>query len=106
MYCIIDHNYVCSIILQRDILSCAEHLDQLEEDLGTRMASLKEIVQSKTAVPTSQVYVSVCRVCVWGGGGGGWGNLSKAFFYYTLSDVDSHTPLLENLTLTPTRTGG
>ena len=52
---------MCSIILQRDILSCAEHLDQLEEDLGTRMASLKEIVQSKTAVPTSQVYVS-CAV--------------------------------------------
>ena len=55
--CCIIH--VCSLILQRDILSCAEHLDQLEEDFGTRMTSLKEIVQSKTAVPTSQVYVSV-----------------------------------------------
>ena len=61
------HKHVCSIILQRDILSCAEHLDQLEEDLGAMMASLKEIVQSKTAVPTSQVYVS----CTVKGGGGG-----------------------------------
>ncbi|XP_064396896.1 cilia- and flagella-associated protein 206-like isoform X2 [Halichondria panicea] len=43
-------------VLMRDILTCAEHLDQLEEEFSSGMESLKEIVQSKTAVPTSHVY--------------------------------------------------
>ena len=83
---------MCSIILQRDILSCAEHLDQLEEDLGTMMASLKEIVQSKTAVPTSQVYVSCAE---WGGGGEFGVILARHFFTLSQTLIHTHT-LLEN----------
>ena len=44
--------------LQHDILLCAEHLDSLEGEFRTQMDLLKETVQSKTAVPTAQVYVS------------------------------------------------
>ena len=47
---------------QRDILTCAEHLDQLEQEFHSKMEALKETVQAKTAVPTAQVYVSVCRL--------------------------------------------
>ena len=36
----------------------AEHLDHLEADFQGTMESLKATVQSKTAVPTAQVYVS------------------------------------------------
>lgn len=42
--------------LMTDILRSAEHLDHLEADFQSTMESLKSIVQSKTAVPTSQVY--------------------------------------------------
>lgn len=49
---------VVCIILQRDILICAQHLDQLEQDFRVKMDTLKDTVQSKSAVPTSQVYVS------------------------------------------------
>ena len=53
---------------QRDILLCAEHLDQLEQDFHANMDKLKDTVQSKTAVPTAQVYVSLlhftCRVLI------------------------------------------
>ena len=59
---------------QRDILLCTEHLDQLEQEFQSKMETLRETVQAKTAVPTAQVYVSrvcVC-VCVCGGGIGVW----------------------------------
>ena len=44
--------------IQRDILLCAEHLDQLEQDFKSQLSNLRETVQAKTAVPTAQVYVS------------------------------------------------
>lgn len=43
-------------ILMGDILQSAEHLDQLEANFQSTMESLKATVQSKTAVPTAQVY--------------------------------------------------
>jgi hypothetical protein len=42
--------------LMGDILMSAEHLDHLEADFQGTMENLKATVQSKTAVPTSQVY--------------------------------------------------
>lgn len=44
--------------IQRDILLCAEHLDQLEQDFISQLSNLRDTVQAKTAVPTAQVYVS------------------------------------------------
>lgn len=50
----------CTMLnLQRDIIFCAEHLDYLEETFKSKMDALKDTVQSKTAVPTAQVYVSI-----------------------------------------------
>lgn len=44
-------------MLQHDVIFCAEHLDHLEESFKAKMETLKDTVQSKTAVPTAQVYV-------------------------------------------------
>ena len=43
---------------------CASHLDQLDEEFQSYMATLRETVQAKTAVPTSQVYVSIIDVTI------------------------------------------
>ena len=43
---------------QQDIVQCAKQLELTEQDFQAKMAALKATVQSKTAVPTSQVYVS------------------------------------------------
>ena len=51
--------------IQRDILLCAEHLDQLEQDFGSQLSNLRDTVQAKTAVPTAQVYVSSI-ISIWG----------------------------------------
>ena len=44
--------------LQADILTCAEQLDRLEQEFHQKVVELQATVQAKTAVPTSQVYVS------------------------------------------------
>ena len=46
------------LLLQADILTCAEQLDHLESEFTLKMESLRNTVQTKTAVPTSHVYVS------------------------------------------------
>lgn len=45
-------------LLQNDVISCAQQVELLEQQLATRMEQLQATVQSKTAVPTAQVYVS------------------------------------------------
>ena len=45
-------------ILQHDVISCAKEVENLESQLAARMEQLQATVQSKTAVPTAQVYVS------------------------------------------------
>ena len=44
--------------MQNDVISCAQQVELLEQQLATRMEQLQATVQSKTAVPTAQVYVS------------------------------------------------
>ena len=43
---------------QNDVISCAQQVELLEQQLAARMEQLQATVQSKTAVPTAQVYVS------------------------------------------------
>ena len=43
---------------QNDVISCAQQVEMLEQQLAARMEQLQATVQSKTAVPTAQVYVS------------------------------------------------
>lgn len=45
-------------MFQNDVISCAQQVELLEQQLATRMEQLQATVQSKTAVPTAQVYVS------------------------------------------------
>ena len=44
------------------MISCAQQVEMLENQLATRLEQLQATVQSKTAVPTAQVYVSRHRV--------------------------------------------
>jgi hypothetical protein len=48
-------------VWQNDVISCAQQVELLENQLATRMEQLQATVQSKTAVPTAQVYVSGTR---------------------------------------------
>lgn len=48
-----------TIIWQNDVMGCAQQVDGLESQFAARMETLKNTVQSKTAVPTAQVYVSM-----------------------------------------------
>ena len=45
--------------LQNDIIGCAQQVEMLVNQLSARMEQLQQTVQSKTAVPTAQVYVSL-----------------------------------------------
>lgn len=45
--------------MQNDVISCAQQVELLENQLAARMEQLQATVQSKTAVPTAQVYVSI-----------------------------------------------
>jgi hypothetical protein len=54
---ILHIDFVTFLSSQHDIIFCAEHLDHLEENFKVKMETLKDTVQSKTAVPTAQVYV-------------------------------------------------
>lgn len=49
---------VCNTVLQHDVIGCAQQVEMLESQLAARMEQLQATVQSKTAVPTAQVYVS------------------------------------------------
>ena len=40
------------------MISCAQQVETLESQLASRMEQLQATVQSKTAVPTAQVYVN------------------------------------------------
>ncbi|KAK3758413.1 hypothetical protein RRG08_058683 [Elysia crispata] len=50
-----QHETFLRIILN-DVISCAHQVEVLENQLATRMEQLQATVQSKTAVPTAQVY--------------------------------------------------
>ena len=52
-----------SFMLQNDIIGCAQQVEMLVNQLTARMEQLQQTVQSKTAVPTAQVYV--CSVFVY-----------------------------------------
>ncbi|XP_065882314.1 cilia- and flagella-associated protein 206-like isoform X2 [Dysidea avara] len=55
-------------VLMGDILNCVHQVTQLEKDYDNKMSLLKDTVQSKTAVPTAQVYpLFVSLAKVWGG---------------------------------------
>ena len=45
--------------IQNDVIGCAHQVETLESQFAARMETLKDTVQSKTAVPTAQVYVSI-----------------------------------------------
>ena len=49
-----------SLLPQSDIKNCKAQIESLHSHYASRMDALKETVASKTAVPTSQVYVSKC----------------------------------------------
>lgn len=52
--------FLCSFLyLQNDVISCAQQVELLESQLASRLEQLQATVQSKTAVPTAQVYVSL-----------------------------------------------
>ncbi|KAK2572230.1 Cilia- and flagella-associated protein 206 [Acropora cervicornis] len=50
-----QHEAFLSILLN-DVMGCAQQVDGLESQFAARMETLKNTVQSKTAVPTAQVY--------------------------------------------------
>lgn len=50
-----QHEAFLRVILN-DVISCAQQVELLEQQLATRMEQLQATVQSKTAVPTAQVY--------------------------------------------------
>jgi len=41
------------------VIGCAQQVEALESQFSARMEGLKATVQSKTAVPTAQVYVCI-----------------------------------------------
>lgn len=50
-----QHEAFLRVILN-DVISCAQQVEMLEQQLAGRMEQLQATVQSKTAVPTAQVY--------------------------------------------------
>ena len=46
---------------QNDVGECAQQVVSLESQLSSRMQQLHATVQSKNAVPTAQVYVSIAH---------------------------------------------
>ena len=49
---------ICLKTLLHDIINCAKNVEGLETQLAQHLEQLKSTVQSKTAIPTAQVYVS------------------------------------------------
>ena len=50
---------ICLKTLLHDIIHCAKNVESLETQLAQRLDQLKATVQSKTAIPTAQVYVKI-----------------------------------------------
>lgn len=49
-----------------DIISCAKNVENLQIQLAQRLEHLKNTVQSKTAIPTAQVYPQFIQLAnVW-----------------------------------------
>jgi hypothetical protein len=48
---------VCLKTLLHDIINCAKNVENLESQLAIHLDQLKSTVQSKSAIPTAQVYV-------------------------------------------------
>lgn len=48
---------ICLKTLLHDIINCAKNVENLQIQLAQRLDQLKSTVQSKTAIPTAQVYV-------------------------------------------------
>ena len=46
---------------QSDIITCAQEVEMMIKQLEAQLEQLKLTVKSKTAVPTSQVFVSICH---------------------------------------------
>lgn len=46
---------------QSDLITCAQEVEMMTKQLGAQLEQLKMTVKSKTAVPTSQVFVSICH---------------------------------------------
>jgi hypothetical protein len=44
-------------VIIHDVITCAQQVETQEMQLASRMEQLQATVQSKTAVPTAQVYV-------------------------------------------------
>lgn len=55
-------------VILRDVISCAQQVELLESQLASRMEQLQATVQSKTAVPTAQVYPQFIHLAqIWSG---------------------------------------
>ncbi|XP_071479028.1 cilia- and flagella-associated protein 206-like [Diadema antillarum] len=62
-----QHESFLRIILN-DVISCAQQVEMLETQLGARLEQLQATVQSKTAVPTAQVYPQFINLAhIWSG---------------------------------------
>ncbi|XP_067658072.1 cilia- and flagella-associated protein 206-like [Haliotis asinina] len=62
-----QHEAFLRVILN-DVISCAHQVEQLENQLAQRMEQLQATVQSKTAVPTAQVYPQFIHLAqLWSG---------------------------------------
>lgn len=62
-----QHEAFLRIILN-DVISCAQQVELLENQLAARMEQLQATVQSKTAVPTAQVYPQFIHLAqLWSG---------------------------------------
>lgn len=49
---------LCLKTILHDSINCAKNVENLQIQLAQRLEHLKNIIQSKTAIPTAQVYVS------------------------------------------------
>lgn len=50
---------ICLKTILHDIITCAKNVENLQIQLAQRLEYLKNTVQSKTAIPTAQVYVKL-----------------------------------------------
>merc|ERR1712226_1374500 len=55
-------------ILRDDVIGCAGHIENLQNQLGQRLEQLQATVQARTAVPTAQVYPQFINLAhIWTG---------------------------------------
>lgn len=50
---------ICLKAILHDLINCAKNVESLQAQLAQRFEQLKNTVQSKSAIPTAQVYVCV-----------------------------------------------